>query len=306
MNLFLILLCSWSLEGDIHLDELNIGKLGPFGSYNGRTVFSHSKGASMVFPLMLFDFETEKLRLIKDGRVPVILPFVVPLEDGFALFSRINAFRSKVFYVDREGAFWKTGRIADLQGWDESLVLIYVAPEKPGRAYLTFKHQEEQTLILALVDLRKNKLEYLTNLSLKPDDSPNKIWTTDAQKLYLVTKPSGQIDRISTDSFLVLETLRKARDPVLKSDKKLRAFNGRYHGILSSPTFNGQYMAFKYLKCYDDFGNVLDKPKTATLSLTDKGTRESVLAVLAIHKNKELVYHWIDREFRIRSHKKKE
>ena len=57
MNLFLILLCSWSLEGDIHLDELNIGKLGPFGSYNGRTVFSHSKGASMVFPLMLFDFE---------------------------------------------------------------------------------------------------------------------------------------------------------------------------------------------------------------------------------------------------------
>jgi len=305
MILLMSLLSLWPSEGfeTVGLDELDIGKMGFTGSHQGRTIFSYSKGVSRVFPLMLFDFEAERLREIKDGRMPVIFPFVIPLEDGFALINGINVYRSKIFYVDRDGTFRRTSYTTDLPGWDENLEITHIAQEKPGRAYLTLKHRQDPMLFLALVDVDRNTLDFLTQLDLSQETYSQKIWTTDIERLFLVTRPSGRIDWISKHDFQVRQTLRSAQEPVVK-DKRLRAFSGRFVNILSSPIFNGQYLGFKYLRYHDRFGNNLEEPQVKSLSLTSKGLRERDYSVLAIHDGKQLVYHWSDKELHLFPHKK--
>jgi len=188
-------------------------------------------------------------------------------------------------------------RLDSFQGWDSSLQLSYLFPEKKDQALVTLKTQEQNLLLLGRLSFKNQTLEILNQTII--EDKFTRYWAPLGNNLILATRETGGIDLYDQVTFTKKRRLREDDPLQVKDSRKYKSLSRRskYWAILSRPASHEGKISFWWNKVFDQYGEPYKSPVIKSLILDESGRiEESDVVVLGTYGNKKLVYHWMEME----------
>lgn len=282
MTIFLMILLLGS--DTLDLDEIYVNKFAFATQNSDKVLFSGIKGFEI--PLFIYDFQTNRVTAIDDGRIKSKMPYLVSDEKGFMLVNRVGGFMIET--LDQQGAYRETKRydhvlepaekIAQAQRWQDNILLTL--------------HKDNRSRLVSF-DPQSGQMTTLT--SRNDSDGYRDFWFRFNQAWYRYTRETGQVLQLDAQ-FEKVAQVKQGIEPVERENQ--RRF--KYRSVLNSPILHPQYINFSYTQVRDRFGEIQADAISNSWVMT-KDTTDTYLdvCILGIYKDKMLIYHWEEGEFQL-------
>ena len=292
-----LLLSTLQIEGEfLELDEVYVSKFIGASQLEDKVLFAAMKGAQTE--LYLFHFFDGKVKLIRDGRIQVLLPFLLSDAKGFLVVPVVG--NSRIYRLGREGQFQSLLRLAEVDGWRNSFQIDSVQFNDRGQLLATLTDRETQTLVLANIDLANKML--LPFLEQKKHDTFQQNWVGIGEVIYFVCRETAEITLVNPEGNRKMDLcILPPVEPVKR--KKGRVGRLPFSGILGRPVLNRQKLYFPYTEYRDLEGNLLADARFLCLVLGEKGVQKRSEMVLGEYNDATLFYIWADRELVLQNKK---
>lgn len=290
----------------LRLDEVSAGVLGGVCQQGAHVLL----GVFDPLPkLYVFDFQTRKVRELKDGRLPRILMGMIPYKYGFAIFDGSRFRPTRVFMLDSKGDFLKSKRFNDFPSLAR-VSLVHVAAYQED-ALITYELMDsDETMRLAVLDLGTMALTELATMPRDPQH-PQSVWVSVADTVYWASPFRGLITRV-TDAYEPSQAMTSAEPLQLsRSSQKMAttetAGHLAYRPLLSNLIDVDGAISFARIRKTDDtvtrfiLGRKVVAPKMLYryFLLSPDGLVETPLRVVAHLQGVRLVFSNEDEAFSI-------
>lgn len=259
------------------LQDTYIHKMG-FVGQNGDNVLCSVVG-TMKPELLHYSFQANRVRIVEDGRMPMMLPYILPYESGFVLFSTLG--NGTLYFVSGDGTFQDSVRLDGVFAVDEKVT--FVQPSDTG-VLLTIR--QGATWKLTRFDIEERKAEHL--FSYKASDEHMRTYCALGDQYWMVTRETGEIAALDKQGRKG-PMIHKGQEPLARKKFQRR---GRFHRILGQYHSHNGFLAFSHRQVRDPYGNPLEPFQKNCLILDQQGLvqfTESI--VLAMHGEKALTLH---------------
>lgn len=293
MQMVYLILSLLTQETEVRkLDELSIKRLFFAAQNEQHVAFTYASGG-MSFELGIYDFTTDRVVLIRDGRVKLFIAFPVPWQEGFAVLNTVGG---TVFFLQADGRLSKKATWTDFEGWELGYKLTYLAPmQGTGKALATIIDKEARQYLLAVINLNQESVEIIYSQAIHNDDL-QRYWLPYQDSYISMVPQTEQIDHLGKDDFKSLKTLRIAREVM----KKQRARRGsQYIKLLDQPIQVGEAMYFRWLPYRDPLNSGDDSIEPRTLMLKEAMVKEVDAYVIGAYGGNQLGFVWEDYELKV-------
>lgn len=270
------------------VEGLRFTKLGHSVYHEGRVLLSfpsRSPGSGTV----LVDLKDEKLVLIKDPRMKILLPYAIPADDGFYLLTRARFFQSMIYKVDLQGQYLDKDQLTGFDGWPEGYELENLSNEKTHTAILTFK--KDASRLVTRVHFQKRRIEVLSKQTLSESYTYN--FFADKGIFYRVTYETGEIVAF-TDLNGKGQTIRGAREVYTPKKSKFSMFAKGNMPLLEVPMLTHEGWIIHWRQVYDESGEPIGQTIPRNLLLKEKNVQEQDQAILGRYGSHQLAFIWED------------
>lgn len=269
-----------SLEVDqtlIKAEDIYLLKFASAASDDHRVLISGQTG--QTDGLYLFDFETGKARLLDDGRMPVMLPYLGSGPAGFYLLDRITG---KVHHTDAEGNYRSTDHLRDYAGYLKGYRIFKALPDGPDRMLVTFQKEDHQ--VLARLNFAEKTL---VTLHRQDGGVDYHFWMSVGGRYYQVRSEDGSILQLDSEDFSKKTQIRPPAKPIRR--EKNRPGRRKYYAMLNNPVIIGDSASLRWYHSHDGLGNADDEVLFAGIRLGKDGIKVSDVIILGQWKDQRLV-----------------
>ncbi len=294
MNLvFLILMLGLPSDGDqewYSVIDVDVRSLAYHTSNNSRMLFTQYGKTELI----LFDFETEMVKTIQDGRFKAVLGEPFSYKEGFGILGHLT---KTIVFIDRNGEYLSTLRCSELEGWETDFK-IASGFTGPNNSFMVNLRLPDMSILVAEIKIESRKIEILH--ARNPTDDFIHRYLFAGDKWYFLTEETGEISLLDSDTFKKTKVIRRGRKAL---KRKARRGRSPYFGLLDPPGQAGDMLSFKCRKYRDPSGAPLDEVQVSGILLDGETLKEEPFYTYGVYGEKRLVLDLEEREFMV-LHKK--
>ncbi len=190
---------------------------------------------SMAAELYVFDFETERVQKIEDGRIKRSRMNICQVPEGFALFVRPTFDEGTIYLLDQQGQFKDSLRLADFTGAQPKGDIQHVCNGPAGKLLATIGYGEQsERVTLYEVDLAAKRFTELQTFVTGEQDAAS-YWAASNEELCFVSPFSARIRTVGAD-YLPARTVLPGR-PLVENEPSRAKLPADLKAVAKQPLF---------------------------------------------------------------------